>query len=65
MLEVVTAYKTSKGIFLFLSEALKNKNRHYDARDNAYEEPSPIFLLRYGNSFFALNSVDINLNNNS
>lgn len=63
-MNIITAYKTSRGIFLDVNEASKKQNRskEYGSRPGdpiEYEDVKSIFVIQHEDKFFELNEVSV------
>lgn len=62
-MEIVKAYRTSKGTFFSKEDASKRKNREtygYGKNDqDQWESVCEVMLLKDGNYYFALNRVEV------
>lgn len=61
-MEIVKAYRTSKGTFFRHDEAMKRKNREtygFNGDESQWEPLREVMLLKSGNYYFDLNHVDV------
>jgi len=61
-MEIVKAYRTSKGTFFSKEEAEKRKNREtygYKNNPNEWERVVEVMILKDGNYFFKLENVEV------